>query len=310
VIRIGLHALGIGAGARSAVVAAVARAAEANGFARLWAGEHVVMVDHPGSRYPYNDAGEIPVPADADWLDPFVCLSFAAAATSRIEVATGIVLLPEHNPVLVAKQAASLDAMSEGRLTLGVGIGWSEEEFVALGVPFARRGARAVEYVRAMREIWRSDSASFAGAFVNFDRIRVYPKPPRERRLPVVFGGNTDAALRRIAAHGDGWYGFNLAGVEQVADRMAALRQACQDAGRTFETLDIAVGVMECRPSDLPELERLGVGELVLVEGPPDAADEAAAWLDELAQRWLSGHAPGPSAAANPAGGRGYDAPR
>jgi probable F420-dependent oxidoreductase len=163
VIRVGLYALGIGPGARAPVVAAVARAAEHAGFARLWAGEHVLMVDRPASRYPYNDAGAIPVPADADWLDPFVCLSFAGAATTRIEIATGIVLLPEHNPVLVAKSAASLDAMSDGRFTLGVGIGWSEEEFVALGVPFARRGARTVEYVAAIREIWRSDSASCHG---------------------------------------------------------------------------------------------------------------------------------------------------
>lgn len=309
-IRIGLHALGIGAGARPAVVAAVARAAEAAGFARLWAGEHVVMVDRPASRYPYNDAGEIPVPADADWLDPFVCLSFAAAATSRIEVATGIVLLPEHNPVLVAKQAASLDAMSEGRLTLGVGIGWSEEEFIALGVPFARRGARTVEYVRAMREIWRRDSASFAGEFVNFDAIRVYPKPPRDRRLPIVFGGNTDTALRRIAAHGDGWYGFNLSGIEEVADRIAKLRDECESAGRVFETLDIAVGVVGCSPADLPELERLGVGELVVVDGPPDNADEAAGWLGELAQQWLPGRPEERAGLGNPAGGGGYDAPR
>jgi probable F420-dependent oxidoreductase len=308
VIRIGLHALGIGAGARPAVVAAVARAAEAAGFARLWAGEHVVMVDRPASRYPYSDAGEIPVPADADWLDPFVCLSFAAAATSRIEVATGIVLLPEHNPVLVAKQAASLDAMSEGRLTLGVGIGWSEDEFTSLGVPFARRGARTVEYVRAMREIWRRDSASFEGDFVNFGAIRVYPKPPRDRRLPIVFGGNTDTALRRIAAHGDGWYGFNLSGIEEVADRIARLREECRGAGRPFETLDIAVGVVGCRPADVPELERLGVGELVLVEGPPEDAGEVAAWLDELGQRWLPGQAR-PGSPGNPPRGRSYDAP-
>ena len=190
-MRVGLHALGIGAGARPEVVAAVARAADAAGFATLWAGEHVVMVDRSASRYPYSDSGEIAVPADADWLDPFVCLSFAAAATRRIGLATGVLLLPEHNPVVVAKQAASLDVMSGGRFTLGVGVGWSAEEFAALGVPFERRGARTAEYVAALRELWGSDHASFAGRFVNFDSIRVYPKPVRDRRLPVVFGGNS-----------------------------------------------------------------------------------------------------------------------
>ncbi len=159
------------------MVDAVAEAAEAAGFATLWVGEHVVMVDQPASRYPYNEAGQMPVPADADWLDPFVCLSFAAAATDTIRLATGILLLPEHNPVLVAKQAATLDVMCGGRFTLGVGIGWSREEFTALGVPFAHRGERTVEYVRAIREIWRADRASFSGRFIGFDSIRVSPSP-------------------------------------------------------------------------------------------------------------------------------------
>ena len=123
-MRLGLHALGIGEGARREVIDAVAVAAEANGFATLWAGEHVVMVDRSSSRYPYADDGRIAVPAAADWLDPMVCLGFAAAATTTIGVATGVLLLPEHNPVVVAKQAASLDVLSGGRLTLGVGIGW------------------------------------------------------------------------------------------------------------------------------------------------------------------------------------------
>jgi probable F420-dependent oxidoreductase len=286
-MRVGLHALGIGAGARPDVVAAVARAAEQAGFATLWAGEHVVMVDQPASRYPYSDSGEIAVAADADWLDPFVCLSFAAAATSRIGVATGILLLPEHNPVLIAKQAASLDVMSGGRFTLGVGIGWSAEEFAALDVPFERRGARTVEYVEAMRELWRRDRASFDGSFVNFESIRVYPKPTRHRRLPVVFGGNSDAALERVAQTGDGWYGFNLAGLDQIGERIAALGERCARAGRRWHELTVAIAAIGCKPSDAAELERLGVTELVIVEGPPANAADAEEWVRELAHPWL-----------------------
>ncbi|HME78005.1 MAG TPA: LLM class flavin-dependent oxidoreductase, partial [Mycobacterium sp.] len=123
-MRLGLHALGVGAGAERAVIDAVAVAAEANGFATLWAGEHVVMVDDPASRYPYSDNGKIAVPSVADWIDPLIGLGFAAAATTTIGIATGVLLLPEHNPVLVAKQAATLDRLSGGRFTLGVGIGW------------------------------------------------------------------------------------------------------------------------------------------------------------------------------------------
>ncbi|HEY6576901.1 MAG TPA: LLM class flavin-dependent oxidoreductase, partial [Mycobacterium sp.] len=152
-MRLGLHALGIGAGARRDVIDEVAVAAERCGFATLWSGEHVVMVDRPDSRYPYSDDGRIAVPAEADWLDPLIGLSFAAAATSTIGIATGVLLLPEHNPVLVAKQAATLDSLSGGRFTLGIGIGWSREEFDALGVAFERRGARTAEYVAAIRTL-------------------------------------------------------------------------------------------------------------------------------------------------------------
>src|SRR5271166_3686603 len=199
-MRLGLHALGIGAGADRAVIDAVASAADSCGFATLWAGEHVVMVDRSASRYPYSDDGVIAVPAQADWLDPMIALSFAAAASSRIGIATGVLLLPEHNPVVVAKQAASLDRLSSGRLTLGVGVGWSREEFAALGVPFAHRAARTAEYVAAMRALWRDDVASFDGKFVGFDAIRVNPKPVRDRRIPIVLGGNSEVALRRVAA--------------------------------------------------------------------------------------------------------------
>src|ERR1700722_15841298 len=150
-MRLGLHALGIGNGARREVIDAVAAGAEAAGFATLWAGEHVVMVDHGASRYPYAPDGRIAVPPQADWLDPLIALSFAAAATSTIRLATGVLLVPEHNPVTLAKSAASLDRLSHGRLALGVGVGWSQEEFSALGIPFARRGARTDEYLLAMR---------------------------------------------------------------------------------------------------------------------------------------------------------------
>src|SRR6185295_7223516 len=219
-MRLGLHALGIGSGATRAVIDAVAAAAERSGFARLWSGEHVVMVDRSASRYPYSEDGQIAVPATADWLDPMIGLSFAAAATSTIGIATGVLLLPEHNPVLVAKQAATLDSLSGGRFTLGIGIGWSREEFDALGVPFARRGARTAEYVDAIRTLWRDDVASFDGEFVRFESVRVNPKPVRDRRIPIMLGGNSDAALRRVAAWGDGWYGFNVDGVQEAAERI------------------------------------------------------------------------------------------
>jgi probable F420-dependent oxidoreductase len=283
-MRLGLHALGIGSGARRDVIVAVAAAAEDAGFATLWAGEHVVMVDEPASRYPYTDDGRIAVPARADWLDPLVALSFAAAATTRIGLATGVLLLPEHNPVVVAKQAASLDVLSGGRLTLGIGVGWSREEFEALGVPFARRGARTAEYVAAMRVLWAEEVASFDGQFVRFAAIRVNPKPVRGR-IPVVLGGNSDAALRRAATWGDGWYGFNLPGVDVALERVAALQAWAREAGRP--TLEIAVALTKVQPADVPALADAGVTQLVLVDSPPEDPGDAGAWTRALADRWL-----------------------
>jgi probable F420-dependent oxidoreductase len=285
--RIGLHALGIGAGARRDVIDAVSRAAEDVGFSRLWAGEHVVMVDRPASTYPYNDDGTIPIPPDVDWLDPFGCLSFAAAATRTISLATGVLLLPEHNPVLVAKQAATLDVLSGGRFGLGVGIGWSREEFDALGVPFRGRAARAVEYVAAIRALWREDAASFEGEFVSFDSVRVYPKPPRARSMPVVFGGNSDPALTRAAIHGDGWYGFNLENAGEAGEYAADLRRRREKADLDPAGFDVAASIRDCDPGELGDLAGSGIDELVLVEEPPDDAAAAVDWIDGLARRWL-----------------------
>jgi probable F420-dependent oxidoreductase len=285
-VRVGLHALGIGTGARPEIIRAVAVAAETAGFATLWCGEHVVMVDSPTSRYPYSADGRIAVPADADWLDPLLALSFAAAATDRIGLATGVLLLPEHNPVLIAKQAATLDVLSGGRFTLGVGIGWSAEEFAALGVPFARRGQRTADYVAAIRTLWAEDVASYQGQFVRFDAVRVYPKPVRGARIPIVLGGNSDAALNRIAAFGDGWYGFNVPAAA-VTERLAALRRECERRGRELGELSIAVALSNGTPAVLPALADAGVTELVVVAAPPADPDQASSWVADLAEQWL-----------------------
>ena len=186
-MRVGLHALGIGTGADPDVISTTAIEAERHGFATLWSGEHVVMVDDGASRYPYADDGKIAVPRRRGLARSMITLSYAAAATSTITLATGILLLPEHNPVVVAKQVASLDRLSRGRFKLGVGIGWSAEEFQALGVPFERRGLRTASYVAAMRTLWAQDVASFESEFVSFSSIRVNPKPVQEA-LPVIVG--------------------------------------------------------------------------------------------------------------------------
>jgi probable F420-dependent oxidoreductase len=284
-VRIGLHALGIGPGAVPAVIEAVARAAEAAGFSTLWSGEHVVMVDRPDAPYPYTGDGKIAVPSDADWLDPLIALAFVAAVTSRIRIATGILLLPQHNPVVVAKQAASLDVLSQGRFALGIGVGWSSEEFAALGVPFPGRARRMEEFVEAMRTLWRDDVSSYHGEFVDFQEVRSYPKPVRARQLPVFVGGNSDRALDRVAAYGDGWYGFNLS-VDEVPERLAALSSRCRRVDRDPATVEVAVSLRDGTPQDVDALAAMGVSELVVVDSPPAHPDQAGRWVTTLAQQW------------------------
>ena len=283
-MQIGLHALGIGPGARPDVIGAVGRTAERCGFATLWAGEHVVMVDRQDSAYPYADDGRIAVPSDADWLDPLALFAFLAAMTSRIRLATGVVLLPEHNPLIAAKHAASVDVLSGGRLTLGVGIGWSAEEYAALGVPFRGRGQRNREYVEAMRTLWRDDRSSYAGEYVRFEQVRCYPKPT-QGAIPIVLGGNSARALERVARYGDGWYGFNLT-LDELPERLEMLWSACRRHNRAASSVRTAAFVSDAAPSDLPGLAALGVSELVVVGSPPAAADDASAWVEELARRW------------------------
>jgi probable F420-dependent oxidoreductase len=284
-MRLGLHALGIGTGARPEVIRAVAAGAEASGFATLWSGEHVVLVDRPSSVYPYSADGRLAVPPAEDWLDPLLGLSYAAAVTSRITLATGVLLLPEHNPLLAAKQTATLDVLSGGRLTLGIGVGWSAEEFIALGIPFARRGERAAEYVAAMRALWSDDVASFRGEFTNFEAVRVNPKPVRGRRIPIVVGGNSDAALRRVASFADGWYGFNL-NAAAAEERVAALARRCRQLGRDPGDLSVAVALADGHPDMLPGLASAGVTEVVLTGAPPADPAAATTWVSDLAARW------------------------
>lgn len=281
-LRLGLHALGVGTGARREIIDATAAAAENRGFATLWAGEHIVMIDEPSSRYPYAADGRIAVPAEADWLDPLIALSFAAAATRSIRLATGVLLLPEHNPVALAKRAASLDVLSGGRLALGIGVGWSREEFEALGIPFAGRGRRADEYVAAMRTLWNEDPATFHGEFTSFERIRVNPRPARAGGIPIVVGGNSDAALERAVRLGTGWYGFNLGDLDQVGERVGRLHRLCEEAGRDPRDLEVSVSLAGDRPVEPSRLAALGVDELVLVDAPPAEPALVVAWLEGL----------------------------
>jgi probable F420-dependent oxidoreductase len=181
----------MGRGASPEIVVVCARAAEERGFASIWQGEHVVLFDDYAPRYPFSPDGIPPLPGYLAYLDPFVALAIAGGVTEQVRLGTGTVILGQRNPVYLAKEAASLDVLTGGRVVLGVGLGWSAEEYAACGVPFARRGARTDEYVKAIRRLWADDVASFQGEFIAFRNARLNPKP-YAGDLPIYFGGSGD----------------------------------------------------------------------------------------------------------------------
>jgi probable F420-dependent oxidoreductase len=287
-MKVGLFALGINRATTPEIIRRTAQGAERRGFATLWVGEHVVLFDRQDSKYPYSDEGSFPLPADADWLDPFITLTFAAAVTSTIRLATGICLVPEHNPLVLAKEVASLDRLSGGRFALGVGIGWSAEEFAALGIPFERRAARTREYIEVMRKLWSEDVTTHRGEFVSFERARSFPKPARRDRLPIIFGGESGPALRRVAEYGNGWFGFNVAPAD-APGKIERLRELCRERGRDARELELIVSPYTIRITrdDLARYRDAGVQEVVMVGNPPAGEAQIDSWIERLAAEWV-----------------------
>ncbi|MGF1598004.1 MAG: TIGR03619 family F420-dependent LLM class oxidoreductase [Acidimicrobiales bacterium] len=209
----------------------LARRLEELGYESMWTFEHVIVPRSYESRYPYSPSGKLAMDGDAVFVDPLIALSFVAAATDRIRLGTGVNILTQANPLYLAKQASSIDHLSGGRLLLGLGVGWLAEEFAALGVPFDRRGARADEYLDAMRQAWTGEPVEFRGDFVDWSGFRMLPPPPRPGGVPIVVGGTTDAAIRRVVARGDGWYMIHK-DLDDFRTNVARLHRECERQGR------------------------------------------------------------------------------
>jgi len=249
---IGYFGLGIGALTTPDWVRLVATTAERLGFASIWAPEHVILLERYSSKYPYS-AGEFPLPTDTPFADPFTTLAFAAACTNKIKIATGICLVPEHNPLVLAKTVATLDRLSGGRLILGVGIGWLAEEFQALGLSFDRRAQRTREYIDVMRKLWAEPKSSHQGEFVSFPEVQSFPKPLKST-VPIWFGGETPPALRRVGEYGDGWIGFNLSPQEALT-KIKRIEEILKAGGRKRSDLHLAVSPY-AKPITTDDLKR------------------------------------------------------
>jgi probable F420-dependent oxidoreductase len=249
------------------VLARVAQQAEAAGFESLWCGEHVVL---PDPRVPPS-----PMEPTEPILDPVVALTFAAAATRTIRLGTGVIILPQRNPLVLAKELASLDTLSGGRLIFGMGVGYLEPEFRALGVSLKDHGPRADEYLAAMRSIWSEPKPAFAGRFVSFSGINAFPRPIQQPTPELVVGGHSMAAFRRSVEQARGWYGFGL-DLERTAAAMARLRQAVARCVRPPELGRLEISVTPPANVDrdvAQQYAKLGVDRLIL--RPPRPADAA-----------------------------------
>ncbi|HXR34633.1 MAG TPA: LLM class F420-dependent oxidoreductase [Candidatus Binataceae bacterium] len=287
-MKIGIT-IGYGTGmSRPEVLTEIAVHAERLNFSSLLIPEHVVVFEQYASSYPYTADGLMAIASDRPFLNPYVGLAYVAALTRRIRLITNISIVAAHNPLILAKEIATLDYLSGGRFALGAGLGWMREEFQALGISFDRRAKRTRECIAVMRSLWSEPSTTFHGEFFNLDNAMAYPKPAQGGRLPILFGGESAAALRRVATIGDGWIGANMTPDEFAAKREHLFVLARQ-AGRDPEWLVMMTvpAFKPERPADLKRYHEAGVHELVLMQGLPKRVEEVAPVLERMAREWV-----------------------
>lgn len=215
-----------------------AKLAERSGFESVWTFEHVMVPLDYQSKYPYDASGKMGAPPEATFVDPLLALTAIAASTETLKLGTGVNILSQVNPLYMAKQAASLDFISNGRFMLGVGIGWLREEFEALGVPFERRGARFDDYIVAMKKVWSGDVVEHQSDFISWSGFKSYPLPVQRPHMPLVMGGAAGKIYERIARHGDGWYA-PIGSPDELKVALGHLRAACDKHDRDFDEIEI-----------------------------------------------------------------------
>ena len=276
-MKFGLFGIGSGICAQPEVARQVATAAEGAGFESLWTGEHVVL----------PDPREAPSPAPPNFamLHPSTSLAFLAGVTTRIKLGTGIVLIAQRNPVVLAKEMASLDVVSQGRLILGIGAGYLHQEFEALGIPFNERGARTDEAIDVMRALWTQPNPSFDGRFTQFASIDAQPRPVQAGGPPIVVGGTSDAALKRAIRSAQGWYGFAL-NVEQTIAVVERLKQLADEIDRPADLGELELSVtpgLRLDEANVAAFADAGIARLIALM-PQDTQAAATTHIEDLAK--------------------------
>jgi len=269
-------------------MASFARHIEALGFESVVVVEHPLVIGDYTSRYPYAPSGRMPLPDDCAIPDPIDLLAFLAGVTSSLGLATGVLVLPAHHPVVMAKRLATVDRLSKGRVRLCIGVGWMREELEACGVDFDSRGRRTDECIDVMRALWADsepEGASFEGEFFGFSHAHTHPKPLRSGGVPIHIGGHSAPSIRRAARRGDGWQPLGLWG-DELAQALARLDKEVEAAGRDRNALELTISAMSTQATTetVDRLAKLGVDRLVVTCGHADlgaARDE----MSEVAAR-------------------------
>jgi len=278
-VDIGISLPTVGPAGEREFVLDVARAAERLGFHSVWTTDHIAFPKVRTTEYPYQESTtELAFSPGMDWLDPIAVMGVVAGATERITIGTSVLVVPYRHPVVLAQELASLDRLSEGRIVLGVGSGWMDEEFAAVGVPKRERGARTDESIDLMQRLWEATGPiSFDGRFWQLDEVVLASRPHRPGGPPVMVGGNSEPALRRAGRLGDGWLGFEVF-VDQVPDKRETLARAAKEAGRdpTAITLSVRRGLVP--PFEVSNF----LPDRRSIQGPPeDVAAELGAYAAE-----------------------------
>jgi probable F420-dependent oxidoreductase len=271
-MKFGIAFANIGPMAYPEGAAHLGQVAEAAGFESLWTVEHVIVPAGYQSSYPYSDTGRMPGPEDSDIPDPLIWLTFVAAHTSTIRLGTGILILPQRNPIVLAKEIATLDRLSGGRMELGVGVGWLKEEFDALGIPFEERGRRTDDHVAALRALWTEEQAAHDGPFTSFEGAISRPRPT-QAAIPITIGGHSAAAARRAGRLGDGF--FPGRGThDELAELIDVMRTSATEHGRDPDAIVITAGgngaIGSGALDEVKALADLGVERVII---PPLAFD-------------------------------------
>ena len=276
-MKLGLYGINIGPCVDPATALRVAVAAEAAGFESLWTAEHVVL--------PEPQPPESPIPASEPFIHPAVALAHIAGHTRSIRLGTGVIILPQHHPVVLAKELASLDYISGGRLLFGLDTGYIPQEFAACGIPYEERGARADESIAVLRDLWTSAKPHFEGRFFRYADIDAHPRPIQRPHPPIIVGGMSSAGHRRAVALGDGWYGFGL-DPAATGQHLAGLQLAATQVTRPASLGPLEISITPYIDVDRDVLEQyaeLGVQRLIL--RPPGAdGDAIVAFIERMAR--------------------------